>query len=550
MLVLIGNLFILSSITFGALSLCFRPKTLFTLQSVSVIIATLTLLIAFITSDFSVQNVLFYSSKNQPLVYKIAGLWASHNSSLLFWTCLFSLVSLASVIREYDNTVVAITARIFGFFLIVMMLIIYFTANPFVLVSHIPKEGLGLNPMLQDIAISIHPPMLYLGYVSYSVPFAYCLSMLIRAKVEAGSLQTCLLFSKIGLCALTSGIALGSWWAYRELGWGGYWFFDPVENISLWPWLIGIAMHHNLIISIGNGNRLKTTIFLGLINFILIIFGMMLVRSGSLASVHAFAASIDGGIYIISLFAILVLLVFIIYATRINKITSFPQSMNANEKYISWGSILLYLAALSVLIGTIFPFIYQLSMHSNITIDNGYFYRLFLPICLLIVALSTFVIFIGNKKKTAMIISHIGALVLVVGIVLNSYMKIDAEFTGSINDKLSLNGLTITLKNIRYAEGPNYYRQIAEFWVEENNETVILKPENRLYKVEDLISAESDIYSFFSKDLYAVLGSIGGNNTVHANIYVRPWMSLIWLGAFLMASGVLISLLKPRHPGK
>jgi cytochrome c-type biogenesis protein CcmF len=542
----IGNILIIASIICGFINFFIKGKIVYISQSILVIFAAILLLIAFITSDFSVQNVLFYSSTTKPLLYKIAGLWTSHSSSLVFWSSMLSIVTMISIIYEEDPVISKINSKIFGSFLSLMMLYIYLTANPFIPVPNPPKEGLGLNPVLQDIAVSIHPPMLYLGYVSYIVPFAYCIAMLITGKMQKQYLEKCMLFSKIGLFALTSGIGLGSWWAYRELGWGGYWFFDPVENISLMPWLLGIALHHSLIISCRNGKMTQASIALGLLNFVLIIFGMMIVRSGILLSVHSFASNISGGIYVIGAFGIVVLIICGLYWIRIPTLIIPGHKANdtINEKSIFYGSILLYLATLSIFIGTIYPIIYQFILGYNISIDNGYFHVIFLPLGVIITIFSLWVVFINKaSKKTSMIVSHAGVGILVLGIILNSSFKKDMEFKGHVGDTMLFPGIAeVKLQNIRYGTAQNYHRQIAEFWINDGSETVILKPENRLYIIEELLSAESDIYSFVSKDIYAVLGQIEPDNTVHANIYLRPWMSLIWLGIFLTASGVLMSL--------
>jgi cytochrome c-type biogenesis protein CcmF len=374
--------------------------------------------------------------------------------------------------------------------------------------------------------------------------------MLIIGRIEKQYLEKCMLFSKIGLFALTSGIGLGSWWAYRELGWGGYWFFDPVENISLLPWLIGIALHHSLILAISREKMLRTSIFLGLLNFIIIIFGMMVVRSGSLLSVHAFSTSISGGKYIICAFLFSIIALFVIYFVRIEKSIGLRCDSALGEKGIFIGNIFLYLAALSIFVGILYPIIYQMISGVSVTIDNQYFHVIFLPLGLIITILAVIMVVINKaRKNTAMIFSHIGVGILVLGIILNAIFKKDIEFVGMVGDEMSFADIgKVKLQNIRYGTHANYHRQIAEFWITTDLDTVILKPENRLYIIEDLLSAESDIYSFVAKDIYAVLGQITPDNKVHANIYIRPWMSLIWLGIFLTASGILISIMvRVRH---
>ena len=545
MITLLGKTLILSSIISGLLySITGRYKQIFYVQTTCIILACLSLLYAFVTNDFSVQNVFFYSSTKQPLIYKIGSLWGNHDASLLFFSTMLSFVSLVGSFHIKSTN----SIRLMSIISVAMMLIIYYTSNPFIHIPNAPSEGLGMNPVLQDMAIAIHPPMLYLGYVTYIIPYACFFGMLLSKKQD--DMAFAYIASKFALGCLTVGISLGSWWAYRELGWGGYWFFDPVENISLVPWLVGIALHHSFMITMRNGKLLSTTVALGLTNFILMLFGILLVRSGILISVHSFAAGIVGGRYILGAFVLLVAASITVYLMGIKKLSY--EKFTFQEKGIITGNVIIIAATLCLMIGTLFPIIYQFVKGVNISLSNEYFYYIFVPLALLMVILSVIVPHLKqgfklafNTKNTAMIMSHTGMFILVIGIALNSTLKQDIEFVGKIGTSIKHGNIAASLKNIRYSEGSNYYRQIGEFWIEYGNETVILKPENRLYRIENAISAESDIYSFVTKDIYVVLGSLEDNGTLHANIYIRPWMSLIWLGMFLTAMGVFVSTMIP-----
>ena len=580
-----GSILLVTSIITGFISLIYRPRFFFQTQSLAIIAAAIFLEIAFIRSDFSIQNVLFFSSTQKPLIYKIAGLWTNGDSSLLFWTSLLAFVSFISIRKEESESAYNIISRIFALFLLGLGAYIFLFSNPFIIVPKPPLEGMGLNPVLQDVAVSIHPPILYLGYVSYGPVFAYSLLILLRKEVRRDYISSMMFFSKIGFASLSAGIALGSWWAYRELGWGGYWFFDPVENISLLPWLIGIALHHTLMLSFRNNSMLKTTIFLGLLNFILVLFGMMLVRSGSLVSVHSFASNIEAGKYIIAAFGIMVTCVKGLY---VHVILSFdfrhPEGeacldrdlVTANEELdqkaqqasrgpdallaklrmmggynphevIYYSTFFIYLAALSIFVGIVYPPIYNIITGVSISLNNNYFQNIFLPLGLIITLFTLAGIFVGRKRNHAKIFSHVGLLIMVIGMALNSHLNKDLEFVGKEKETVEFaDNIKVKLQNIRYADGPNYYRQIAEFWLYYNNEVITLKPENRLYRVENMLSAESDIHSFVAKDFYVVLGNVDGEKRLYANIYIRPFMSLIWLGMFLTASGVVISIFRPR----
>lgn len=548
----LGQYLICLSILFGLLCLVIKPRIFLLLQTIAISISCILLLYAFITNDFSVQNVFLYSSTKQPLAYKIASLWANHNSSLLFLITLFAIVTTIAAKSVKEDLV----SKIFAAMISIFALIIYLTSSPFGVIKSMPHEGLGMNPVLQDMAITIHPPMLYLGYVVYSIPFGFFLAMLLDKKYSDILIQKAFYASKLALTFLTIGISLGSWWAYRELGWGGYWFFDPVENISLIPWLIGLALHHCFILYNRKGSCFKSIIALGITNMIVIILGILLVRSGALISVHSFASNIRGGVYIMGVFIAFTIFVFAIYISRISDIEPKIKSSNLSlqDKALNLGSILVIASAIFVWIGTLYPIIYQFLTRNTISISVRYFYITFIPLGIIIVILASISPHITNSfklrinaKNSAMMLSHSGVLMLAIGVFLNAFLKQDFEFIGKIGDSIKHADITISLQNIRYSSGPNYYRQIGEFWVDYKGEITILKPENRLYKVENSLSAESDIYSFIPYDIYAVLGNVEKDNTMHANIYIRPWMSLIWGGMALVAIGIVLGISRETH---
>lgn len=563
-LAVLGNFILIASNIFGLVSLILRSRSAFSLQSLSLILGSFVLFLAFILSDFSVQNVVFYSSTLKPMIFKIAGLWTNSDSSLLFLLSLLAIMSSFSVWFEDDKDISRILVSIYSFILLLISLYIYFLANPFGIVPNPPKEGFGLNPVLQDRAVSIHPPFLYLGYVSYIIPFAYSVSMLLSGKVKIEYMQTINTYSRLALGFLTSGIALGSWWAYRELGWGGYWFFDPVENISLLPWLIGVALHHSLLVVLQKGRMFKSVILLSILNFLLIALGIIIVRSGSLVSMHSFASNTSAGIYILIFFGIFGLSISYLCFRRVfdledklNKEYSKSSKQNHAEKMVKFGNILFYLSALSILLGTLYPIIFKIVSGISVNLDNSYYHLAFLPLGFAITILSFYMIMIDGKHRLrkyiypltnsniAMNISHLGVIVMAIAIIFNALYSKDMEFIGREGDsKEYTDKIKVTLQNVRYAKGPNYFRQIAEFWVDNDGEITILNPENRFYNVENAISSESDIYSFLTKDIYAVIGNVDENKNLYANIYVRPYMAFIWLGMFLTSLGFFVSFLK------
>ncbi|KAJ6644942.1 Cytochrome c-type biogenesis protein CycK, partial [Pseudolycoriella hygida] len=457
----------------------------------------------FIISDFSIQNVFLNSSTLKPLIFKIAASWASHEGSILLWLCLFQIIGVVYILflnhyfsdskLENDDNDRKISLIILSLIQIMFGSFIYFTSNPFTRLSFHPVQGLGLNPMLQDLALIIHPPMLYLGYVSYSGAFISACSILFNSQNSYIHLKIIKIFANLAILFLTVGVALGSWWAYRELGWGGFWFFDPVENISLLPWLSGIVLYHSVKMTMRNNYMANCTIYLSIITFLIAIFSSFLVRSGLIASIHSFASSQKRAIYMLIIFAIIAipsLLLFISYG------------------FIS-GSVTLF---------SIF---------------------LIISICYLLLEK------ICNRPRrinVSMLLGHLGFGLLALTITLNSLLQSEIDFIGKIGDKITNQDLEITLRDIKVATGPNYYRQIAEFWVQDKqNNLTILKPENRFYIIEKQLSQESNLYSYLAYDLYAVLNKID-EETIHAKIYYKPLMSFIWISAMIMVGGFLIGL--------
>lgn len=566
------------------------------------------LIYGFIISDFTLQNVFLNSSTIKPLIYKISASWASHEGSILLWFAMLNVIAaIAKPIEgEFGKFYVIISSILqlaFGSY-------IYFTSSPFVSLSFRPEQGLGLNPMLQDIALAIHPPLLYLGYVCYLPPFIYGCTMLLKNDNELQKLLiSAKYFVNIGMLFLTSGVSIGSWWAYRELGWGGFWFFDPVENLSLIPWLCGIALHHSLMTTIKSMRLMSWSISLCILTFLQIILSVFLVRSGMLESIHAFASSPSRAIYFLAIFALCAVPSLTLLLTQSTKIKA-NNTLTFKEYGLAAGNINWQIIAVILLTATLYPIIYSVIYGQNISISEAYFTKIFVPsfvpifflaaifcsktpnrhhISVVIISLSAtaiigyyikykflplLMIFAANflithtidvlltKSKfftskvspvlAAMSFSHFGFGAIALAIILNTHLQKEVDFIGKIGDVVKSDNFEITLKDVRFSEYQNYYRQITEFWVSttENGKVsgniTILKPENRLYKIEQRLSQESDIFSYLFYDLYAVLSKIEGS-IIHAKIYYRPAISFIWLSAALIACGFLISWINAKR---
>ncbi len=562
----------------------------------------LLLVYGFVVLDFSLQNVFLNSSTLKPLLFKIAASWASHEGSILLW---FALLSCMNAVNIYcavgSKAIVHCQILIAAIISLMFASFIYFTSNPFSPLPFAPSQGLGLNPILQDIALAIHPPILYLGYVSYVVPFTIACSILFNPTEENISLlRKAKIFGNLGLLAMTLGIGFGSWWAYRELGWGGFWFFDPVENISLMPWLSAIALHHSLLVTLKSKRLVFMTLSLAILTFTLSIMGAFLVRSGLLTSVHSFASSSIRAIYILVIFVLITLPSLVLLLVRGDKVIKnlqlFGSGLSVRQKSIIGANVLWLASLLVMVVATLYPVIYSLWGGKTIALDINYFTSTFIPLIIPLLLLAALVVernyyitamlflisiiasfFISydwlsravvaaaaflalqticwlvfrlsckrmlTSKKAAMVAGHLGFALLAFSITINVSLQQESEFVGRIGEKVSTESFVISLQDIKFARSSNYYRQIAEFWVEDKTHTItVLKPENRLYIVEKSLTQESDVYSYLTHDLYAVLNRIEGEEIVHAKIYYRPMISFIWLSIIIMAGGFLISLL-------
>ena len=287
-----------------------------------IITSFLILIFNYINSDFSILNVYNNSHTNKPLIYKISGAWGNHEGSLLMWLSILSIYGLVfiSLINKVPRSFSFKVLLTLGIVNIGFIGFTIFTSNPFLRVFPIPEEGLGLNPVLQDPGLAFHPPLLYLGYVGLTIPFSFSIAALLEGKVTSRWAQLVRPWILASWIFLTLGITLGSWWAYYELGWGGWWFWDPVENVSLLPWLLTTALLHSVRVT-EKRDRLKSwTILLAILSFSLTLLGTFIVRSGLLTSVHAFASDPARGIFILSFLIFITAGSLLLYAVKLDKI--------------------------------------------------------------------------------------------------------------------------------------------------------------------------------------------------------------------------------------
>src|SRR6476661_3322273 len=352
-------------------------------QFIFVAIAISCLAYSFITNDFSVLNVATNSNSQLPLHYRLAATWGSHEGSLLLWTLMLGLWTVAVTLfsRHLPEEMVARVLGVMGIISVGFLLFMLLTSNPFTRLFPVPVDGRDLNPLLQDPAMVVHPPMLYMGYVGMCVAFAFAISALIGGRLDATWARWSRPWTTVAWMFLTCGIALGSFWAYYELGWGGWWFWDPVENASFMPWLVGTALIHSLAVTEKRGGFKSWTVLLAIAAFSLSLLGTFLVRSGVLTSVHAFAVDPKRGIFILSFLLVVIGGSLVLYAWRARHVGLGGKfDVVSRESLLLSNNVLLTVAAGSVLLGTLYPLIVDALGMGKLSVGPPYFNAVFVPL--------------------------------------------------------------------------------------------------------------------------------------------------------------------------
>lgn len=577
------------------------------LQLVFVIVSFLSLIISFINSDFSNETVFNNSHTTKPLFYKISGTWGNHEGSLLLWLLVLTLFIFLFLIKSREQpkkyrilTLLFQQIIIIGFFLFVLM-----TSNPFNYLFPIPNEGLGLNPILQDPALAIHPPILYLGYVGTSIIFSSSLAAVTQNYVTKEWGQHIKKWVLVSWIFLTIGIMLGSIWAYYELGWGGFWFWDPVENVSLMPWLTLTALLHCIVVLERRASLTSWAVVLSITTFTLSMCGTFLVRSGILNSVHTFANDPARGIFIlIFLFALIVLSlgIFFIFHKENNKSSNnfFWLSRETSILINNW--FMMYFLAV-VLIGTVYPIFLDVISSEKISVGPPFYQKLIVPflipfllfmslgprlkwikskienknsliITFIISVMLTFFIiknltadllfytvlisaafflffttlkelFIKKFNNISQTVSHFGFSLLILSILFNSILSSEIITNIKIGERYDYNKGEIFFKKIEERKESNFNSIIASFEIKDKNgKTIELKPEIRIYNQPIIITSEADIRTTLLEDKFLVMNLVKGNEYFNIRYQVKPFMVWIWISVLLLSLGGLMSLFK------
>ena len=579
------------------------------LQLVFVIVSFLSLIISFINSDFSNETVFNNSHTTKPLFYKISGTWGNHEGSLLLWLLVLTLFIFLFLIKSREQpkkyrilTLLFQQIIIIGFFLFVLM-----TSNPFNYLFPIPNEGLGLNPILQDPALAIHPPILYLGYVGTSIIFSSSLAAVTQNYVSKQWGQHIKKWVLVSWIFLTIGIMLGSIWAYYELGWGGFWFWDPVENVSLMPWLTLTALLHCIVVLERRAALTSWVVILSITTFTLSMCGTFLVRSGILNSVHTFANDPARGIFIlIFLFALIVLSVgiFFIFHKENNKSSNdfFWLSRETSILINNW--FMMYFLSV-VLIGTVYPIFLDVISSEKISVGPPFYQKLIVPflipfllfmslgprlkwikskienknsliITFIISVMLTFFIiknlttdllfytvlisaafflffttlkelFIKKFNNISQTVSHFGFSLLILSILFNSILSSEIITNIKIGERYDYNKGEIFFKKIEEKKESNFNSIIASFEIKDKNgKTIELKPEIRIYNQPIIITSEADIRTTLLEDKFLVMNLVKGNEYFNIRYQVKPFMVWIWISVLLLSLGGLMSLFKRK----
>ena len=576
---------------------------------------------AFLHDDFSVLYVANHSQLSLPTAYKISAVWSAHEGSLLMWLLLLAgwTVAVAGFSSELPDKMVARVIGVLGLLSVGFLLFAILTSNPFERLVPAAVDGADLNPLLQDPGLAIHPPILYVGYVGFSVAFAFAIAAMISGELDQQWAKWTRPWTTVAWLFLTIGIALGSWWAYYELGWGGWWFWDPVENASFMPWLVGTALIHSLAVTERRGLFKSWTLLLAISAFSLSLLGTFLVRSGILVSVHAFASDPTRGYFILIFLAIVVIGALILYAWRAPKMDSAAGfGLLSRETFLLLNNVLLVVAATLILLGTLAPLIVEMLNGGKISIGPPWFEIAFLvpmiplifllglgmhtawrqqnkspwqrllrmpAIAAVIVGVVLPLLFYGrvslllavgcsaavwivissliqplrswrrkdgtagiSRSALGMSIAHLGMGLFVIGVTIVSAFGVEADRSMRVGESVEVAGLQFELRELRQVNGPNYSATEGVIDVRREGDFIAtVRPQERQYLVQRNLMTEAGIHPAWNKDLFVALGEDLGGGAWSVRIQYKPMIRFIWIGAFIMALGGLISVSDRRY---
>ncbi|MDC0401188.1 heme lyase CcmF/NrfE family subunit [Candidatus Pelagibacter sp.] len=579
------------------------------LQLTFVVVSFLCLIFSFVKSDFSNETVFNNSHTTKPLFYKISGTWGNHEGSLLLWLLVLTLFIFLFMVKSSKQpkkyrilTLLFQQIIIIGFFLFVLV-----TSNPFNYLFPVPNEGLGLNPILQDPVLAIHPPILYLGYVGSSIIFSSVLASVTQNYISSEWAKHIKKWVLTSWIFLSVGIMLGSIWAYYELGWGGFWFWDPVENVSLMPWFTLTALLHCILVLERRPLLTSWVVILCIASFMLSMCGTFLVRSGILNSVHTFANDPARGIFILVFLFILIFLslgIFFIFHKEDYKDEKKFFFLSKETAILLNNWFMMYFLSV-VLIGTIYPIFLDVMSADKISVGPPFYHKLIVPflipflifmvfgsklkwiksevnnknllviffIILMILSFfitknfvgdlflysiligaslflffTTVVEFFNKKNVLSQTIAHFGFSLLILSILLNSILSSEIITNMRVGEKYDYNEGVIFFKKIEEKQESNYNSIVGHFKISDKRGNIInLEPELRVYNQPIIITSEADIKTTLLKDNFLVMNLVKGNEYFNIRYQVKPFMLWIWISVLLISIGGMISFFKVKN---
>ena len=580
------------------------------LQFLFVLLSFLGLILSFVISDFSNETVYNHSHTTKPLFYKISGTWGNHEGSLLLWLLVLTLFILLFLIgsKKHNKQYRILTLLfqqiiIIGFFIFVIK-----TSNPFNYIFPVPDQGLGLNPILQDPALAIHPPILYLGYVGSSVIFSSALAATSLGQISKEWATHIKQWVLISWVFLTLGILLGSIWAYYELGWGGFWFWDPVENVSLMPWLALTTLLHCVLVLEKRLVLTSWVVVLSIATFTLSMSGTFLVRSGILNSVHTFANDPERGLFIlIFLFCLIFMSLFIFFFFHKNEnkeINNFFWLSKETAILINNWFMMYFLAV--VLIGTVYPIFLEVLSSKKISVGPPFYNKLIIPFLipfllamtigpklkwiksdiqnkiplflflLISLLLAIFIIrnlninfllntilitsafylffitlrdfFVKKNSNLSQNIAHFGFSLLILSILFNNFFSTEIITNLKIGETFKSEKLKINFESVNKRNEQNFDAIVGEFKIEnESGKIEVLRPELRIYNQPNIITSEADIKTNLFTDKFMTMNLVQNQEYFNIRYQYKPFMIWIWISVISISFGGLLSLIKKKY---
>jgi cytochrome c-type biogenesis protein CcmF len=585
-----------------------RPvRSIAIVEGVLTAFAMAMLMWVFERTDLSVLLVAENSHSAKPWLYKVAGAWGNHEGSMLLWVTILGLAGAALAIfsRRLDEKTLtaalgaqgALALGFFGFLL--------FASNPFARLNPPAFEGRGLNPLLQDPGLVFHPPTLYVGYVGLSVAFSLAVGALLTSRVDSELAKAMRPWVLGAWIMLTLGITAGSYWAYYELGWGGWWFWDPVENASLMPWLAATALLHSINVLAARDSLRAWTVMLAMIAFSMSMIGTFLVRSGVLTSVHAFAVDPERGTFILALLAFYIGAAFTLFALRSGKLSEGPRfELVSREAALVGNNLLLTVILGIVFIGTLYPLFIEALTGDKLSVGAPYFNAVAAPLALLLallvcvgpllnwrrdsgdklkrligpalvgvtvlaiaivtmpgsllskaglgiaamLAISAFLPLVGRKLRRTplstwgMVVAHFGIAVALAGMAASTMLTKEVLTAARPGEQVQVGPWLVEFKSVVPTAGPNWTALEAELRASRGRGVTVLKPQARYYTSPPTETTESAIKTVASGQLYTVLGKPAEDGRWQLRLWWKPLVTLIWLGGALIALGGALSL--------